>query len=605
MQTPLQILNDVFNYKSFRPQQEEIINHILARKDTMVLMPTGGGKSLCYQIPALIFEGTTVVISPLISLMKDQVDSLNANRISAAAFNSTNTESMNLNIRTRTESGELKILYISPERLQREIPWLQRINIPLFAIDEAHCISQWGHDFRPEYTQLKCLHQMFPKATIMALTATADELTKEDIVKQLNFRTYKIFSSSFDRPNLSLDVKKGYSEQEKLKAILSIISKHQGEAGIIYCLSRINTENLAQQLKANGVSAIAYHAGMDTKERNAVQEDFINNKINLVCATIAFGMGINKSNVRFVIHYNLPKNIEGFYQEIGRAGRDGHPSETVLFYNIQDIAALRNFVNESGQKEINIERLERMQEYAESLICRRRILLNYFGESTNSDCGNCDICKNPPQHFDGTKLVQKALSAIKRTNEQIGFSTTSQILRGINNEANTQNGYNKIKTFGIGSNVSSKLWHNYLIQMLHLGYIKIAYNENSHLKITQSGNEVLFGNKRVELASHANKEPEKDNNNKEKKPYTISRKLIIENKIDGKLFEILRKLRKKIADDNNCSEESILSHKSLKEIASTRPQTNEDLHYIYGFDEKKIELFGQKIIDAVREYMER
>ena len=623
MPTPREILKSVFGYDSFRPMQEEIIEHVVARNDALVLMPTGGGKSICYQIPALIFDGITVVISPLISLMKDQVDALNANGIGADALNSNNDESENDAIRRRAKSGSIKVLYISPERLQREIPWMQQhLKVSLFAIDEAHCISQWGHDFRPEYTQLGGLHQAFPKATIMALTATADKLTKEDIVKQLNLRDFKLFVSSFDRPNLSLDVRRGYSSSEKLKTILSIISKHENESGIIYCLSRKNTEKVAADLVDAGVSAKAYHAGMSADERNKVQDDFINDRIDVVCATIAFGMGIDKSNVRYVIHYNLPKSIESFYQEIGRASRDGLPSETVLFYNYQDIIMLRGFVNDSGQKEINSEKLDRMQEYAEAQVCRRRILLNYFGESSECNCGNCDICKHPPQRFNGTILVQKALSAIKRTNEQVGFSMTAEILKGFRSEEIIQNGYDKIKTFGVGAETTLKHWYDYLLQMLQLGYIEIAYNESNHLKITASGNEVLFGKKKAELAV-----PPKNETKQESKPQSsrskssssktsqsTSKKRSLNTDdawkyIDGNgnednsLFEILRKVRKQIADENNWPAYVVLSDKTLKDLAYKTPLSLDELQDVFGFGEVKIEKFGQSFVNAIREYL--
>jgi len=616
MPTPREILKTVFGYDSFRPMQEEIIEHVVARNDALVLMPTGGGKSICYQIPALIFDGITVVISPLISLMKDQVDALNANGIGADALNSNNEEGENAAIRERCKAGQTKILYISPERLQREIPWLQHhLNVSLFAIDEAHCISQWGHDFRPEYTQLGGLHQAFPKATIMALTATADKLTKEDIVKQLNLRDFKLFVSSFDRPNLSLDVRRGYSSSEKLKTILSIISKHENESGIIYCLSRKNTEKVAADLVDASVSAKAYHAGMSADERNKVQDDFINDRIDVVCATIAFGMGIDKSNVRYVIHYNLPKSIESFYQEIGRAGRDGLPSETVLFYNFQDIMTLRGFVNESGQRDINSEKLDRMQEYAESQVCRRRILLNYFGENNSSNCSNCDICKHPPQRFNGTILVQKALSAIKRTNEQVGFSMTAEILKGFRSEEIIQNGYDKIKTFGVGAETTLKHWYDYLLQMLQLGYIEIAYNESNHLKITASGNEVLFGKKKAELAVPPKIETKPETKQrKTRSKYAQSGesrfntddawKYINENgNEDNSLFEILRKVRKQIADENNWPAYVVLSDKTLKDLAYKTPLSLDELQDVFGFGEVKIEKFGQRFVNAIREYL--
>ena len=601
MPTSREILKSVFGYEAFRPMQEEIIEHVVSRRDALVLMPTGGGKSICYQIPALMFKGITVVISPLISLMKDQVDALSANGIGADALNSNNEEGENVAIRQRCKAPQTKILYISPERLQREIPWLQQhLSVSLFAIDEAHCISQWGHDFRPEYTQLGMLHQAFPSATIMALTATADKLTKEDIVRQLNLQNFRLFVSSFDRPNLSLDVRRGYSASEKLKAILSIISKHKHESGIIYCLSRKSTEKVADELINAGVYAKAYHAGLTAEERNNVQEDFINDNVDVVCATIAFGMGIDKSNVRYVIHYNLPKSIESFYQEIGRAGRDGLPSETVLFYNFQDIITLRKFVNESGQRDINSEKLDRMQEYAESQVCRRRILLNYFGENNSSNCGNCDICKHPPQRFNGTILVQKALSAIKRTGEHIGFSMTADILKGTLNDEIVQKGYDKLKTFGVGAKTTLKHWHDYLLQMLQLGYIEIAYNENNHLKITESGNEVLFGKKTAELAIAAKAEAKEDAKPRSGRT-TFTR--TADDAEDNSLFEALRKVRKQIADENNWPAYVVLSDRTLKDLAYKAPITINELQDVFGFGEMKIRKFGQQFIDAIRDYM--
>lgn len=601
----IQTLKRYFGYDSFRPLQEEIIRTLLAGKDSLVLMPTGGGKSICYQLPALLCEGTAVVVSPLISLMKDQVESLCANGVAAGALNSSNDETENAALRRSCMEGKLKLLYISPEKLIAEANYLLRdMHISLFAIDEAHCISQWGHDFRPEYAQMGFIREMFPNIPVIALTATADKITREDIVRQLHLSQPKVFISSFDRPNLSLTVKRGYQQKEKSKAILDFIGRHRGESGIIYCMSRSKTETVAQMLQKQGLRVAVYHAGLSSTRRDEAQDDFINDRVQIVCATIAFGMGIDKSNVRWVIHYNLPKSIESFYQEIGRAGRDGLPSDTLLFYSLADLILLTKFATESGQQSINLEKLQRMQQYAEADVCRRRILLSYFGEATTEDCGNCDVCKNPPQRFDGTVIVQKALSAIVRTEQQIGTSILVDILRGNNTPDVSEKGYQQLKTFGAGREVPARDWQDYLLQMLQLGYFEIAYNENNHLKITSSGSDVLFGRAQARLAVIRREEFAPAKGRKKKSTIPVRElPLGLPNTESEELFEALRALRKRLADQEALPTYIVLSDKVLHLLSTARPITMEAFGNISGIGEYKKKKYGKDFVELIKKYV--
>lgn len=600
-----QTLKTYFGYDSFRPLQEEIIRHILGGNDALVLMPTGGGKSICYQLPALLREGTAVVVSPLISLMKDQVEALCANGISAGALNSSNDETENAALRRACMEGKLKLLYISPEKLLAEANYLLRdMHVSLFAIDEAHCISQWGHDFRPEYAQMGILHQQFPQVPVIALTATADKITREDIIKQLHLNHPRIFISSFDRPNLSLTVKRGYQQKEKSKAIIDFIARHPGESGIIYCMSRSKTESVAQMLQKQGIRAAVYHAGLSPTRRDEAQDDFINDRVQVVCATIAFGMGIDKSNVRWVIHYNLPKSIESFYQEIGRAGRDGMPSDTLLFYSLSDLILLTKFATDSGQQSINIEKLQRMQQYAESDICRRRILLSYFGETATHDCGNCDVCKNPPERFDGTIIVQKALSAIVRTEQQISTGVLVDILRGNMTPEVVDKGYEQLKTFAAGREVPARDWHDYLLQMLQLGYFEIAYNENNHLKITPAGSDVLIGRATARLVVIRREEANETKRGRKRKLPVLSKELPLglPNTENEDLFEALRELRKRLADEEALPAYIVLSDKVLHLLSTSRPTTIEEFGNISGIGEYKKKKYGKEFVSLIRKF---
>lgn len=602
-----ELLKRYFGFDSFRPKQEEIITHILHGKDALVLMPTGGGKSICYQLPALMMKGTAIVVSPLISLMKDQVEALMANGIMAAALNSNNTETENSQIIRMALQGTLKLLYISPERLMFALEgFLRDAVVSLFAVDEAHCISQWGHDFRPEYTQLGVLKKQFPKVPIIALTATADKITREDILTQLRLEDPGIFISSFDRPNIQLGVRRGYRSKEKNAAILNFIARHTGESGIVYCLSRSNTEKVCQMLRQHGIKATIYHAGLTANQRDKAQEDFINDRVQVVCATIAFGMGIDKSNVRWIIHYNMPKSLESYYQEVGRAGRDGMPSEALLFYSLSDVITLTEFAKESGQESINMEKLKRMQQYAEADICRRRILLSYFGEDIDHDCHNCDVCQNPPHRFDGTVIVQKALSAVYRTEQQIGNTVLIDILRGNFNQEIIAHDYAKLKTFGAGRDIPARDWNDYILQMVQLGYLGIAYNEHNHFKITAAGSDVLFGKSTAQLVVIQREEPKPKRKRKAEasillpltdRPTTSILKKTVNY---DELFELLRNLRKEIAAEEMVPPYIVFSDKTLQQLALLHPTTIEAFGNVNGVGEYKKRKYGERFTSLIR-----
>lgn len=593
----LLLLKKFFGYTSFRPLQADIIRRIVDGKDSLVLMPTGGGKSICFQLPAIYLQGTALVVSPLIALMKDQVEGLIANGIPAAALNSLMPEAEQQRVKLMAERGKLKLLYISPERLMAEINWfLPRLDLSLIAIDEAHCVSHWGHDFRPEYTQLAILKERFPKVPVVALTATADKITRQDIVEQLKLTDPQIFISSFDRPNLSLTVRRGMNKREKMSAIARFIRQRPGTSGIIYCMKRDDTVELASELTYRmHIPAIAYHAGLPTAERTRAQEDFINDRVSVVCATVAFGMGIDKSNVRWVIHFNMPGSIENYYQEIGRAGRDGLPSDTLLFYSLGDLIVLRRFAEESGQPDVNLEKLNRMQRYCESDICRRRILLSYFGEESATDCGNCDVCHNPPERFDGTILIQKALSGIVRTREHVGLQMLIDILRGSARAELRAKGYDQLKTYGVGRDLLYKVWKEYLFQMIQLGYVEVDYAAGQVLRVTPLGKRVLFGQEKALLALY--KEPE------ETAPTRFKAKPIRPKRTaspDDTLLDALKQLRKQLAEKDRIPPYQVFTDASLEDMVERRPVSLDAFSDVHGVGQIKLDRYGRVFVSLIR-----
>lgn len=595
----LSLLKQFFGYTSFRPLQADIIKHILEKKDALVLMPTGGGKSICFQLPAIYLPGVTIVVSPLIALMKDQVEGLVNNGIPAASLNSMMPEAEQQRVKQLARQGRLKLLYISPERVKAEADWfLPSLNVSLIAIDEAHCVSHWGHDFRPEYTQLAILKERFPNVPVVALTATADKVTRTDIIKQLNLHEPGIFISSFDRPNLSLTVEKGLNKKEKIQAIVRFIRRHSKQSGIVYCQKRSDTEMLSDELSMYNIDAIPYHAGLPHDVREQAQNDFISDRVNVICATVAFGMGIDKSNVRWVIHYNMPGSIENYYQEIGRAGRDGAPADTLLFYSVGDLILLRQFVEESGQKEINSDKLEWMRRYCEADVCRRRVLLSYFGEESKEDCGNCDVCKNPPVRFDGSILVQKALSGMIRTGEQVGMNMLIDILRGSSRAEIISKGYNMLKTYGAGRDLPFKVWKEYIYQMIQLGYIEINPMSNYTLKSTESGRNVLFGKETAQLARYRERVVESSQSSSGYKATPIRPKQSVP--VDESLLDALMQLRKQLAEREHKLAYHIFSDDSLYEMVAHKPVTLAEFGMIRGVGDIKLERYGRIFVSLIR-----